>query len=133
MRTYVVPQLQIIDIEDPWFQMDGAPSHSTVAITTFLNTNFPGRWIGRFGPITWPARSPDLSPNDFFLWGYLKSKVYNNAAILDIDDLKNRIRLACEELRARPNYLMNSLQEFHNRLANCLECEGGHFEHLLRH
>ncbi len=28
--------------------------------------------------IQWPPRSPDLSICDFFVWGYLKSKVYQN-------------------------------------------------------
>ena len=28
------------------------------------------------GDISWPARSPDLTPCDFFLWGKLKAKVY---------------------------------------------------------
>lgn len=42
----------------------------------FLDNAFPERWIGigRRGPIEWLARSPDLAPLDFFLWGYLKSK-----------------------------------------------------------
>ena len=26
--------------------------------------------------IGWPLRSPDMTPCDFFLWGYLKAKVY---------------------------------------------------------
>jgi len=56
--------------------MDGAPPHSTNVITNYLNDRFAGRWIGRFGPIAWPLRSPDLSPNDFFIWGYLKSKMF---------------------------------------------------------
>ncbi|GBN31911.1 hypothetical protein AVEN_236560-1 [Araneus ventricosus] len=30
------------------------------------------------GDISWPARFPDLSPCDYFLSGYLKSKVYKN-------------------------------------------------------
>ena len=30
---------------------------------------------GRGGPLEWPARSPDLTPMDFWLWGYLKEKV----------------------------------------------------------
>jgi hypothetical protein len=34
------------------------------------------RWIGRGGSITWPPRSPDLTPLDFFLWGYAKNIVY---------------------------------------------------------
>jgi hypothetical protein len=26
----------------------------------------------------WPLRSPDLTPPDYFLWGYLKQGVYSN-------------------------------------------------------
>ncbi|EZA48673.1 hypothetical protein X777_13179, partial [Ooceraea biroi] len=40
-----------------------------------LNESFPDRWIGRGGRISWPARSPDLMPLDFFLWGHLKNEV----------------------------------------------------------
>ena len=32
--------------------------------------------IFNFGPFEWPARSPDLSPMDFFLWGVLEDMVY---------------------------------------------------------
>ena len=28
--------------------------------------------------IQWPPNSPDLSPPDSFLWGYLKGKIYAN-------------------------------------------------------
>ena len=35
-----------------------------------------GRWIGRAGPISWPERSPDMTPLDFYFWGHLKSVVY---------------------------------------------------------
>jgi hypothetical protein len=41
-----------------------------------LNVNFPGWRIRRGGPISWPPRSPDLTPLDFFLWGYAKDQVY---------------------------------------------------------
>jgi hypothetical protein len=30
---------------------------------------FPNHVISRYGDIIWPARSPDLSACDFFLWG----------------------------------------------------------------
>ncbi|EZA53536.1 hypothetical protein X777_07004, partial [Ooceraea biroi] len=43
-----------------------------------LNEPFPDRWIGRGGRISWPARSPDLTPLDFFLWGHLKNEVYRD-------------------------------------------------------
>ncbi|XP_066157702.1 uncharacterized protein [Euwallacea fornicatus] len=59
------------------FQQDGAPPHYALAVRQFLNENFPSHWIGRRDPIEWPARSPDLTPLDFFFWGHLKSKVYS--------------------------------------------------------
>jgi len=33
-----------------------------------LREMFPGRLISLRGDVGWPARSPDLSPCDFFLW-----------------------------------------------------------------
>ena len=50
----------------------------------FLDATFPNRWIGRDGPTPWPPRSPDITPLDFFLWGYVKDKVP------DITNLKAR-------------------------------------------
>lgn len=52
-----------------WYQLDGAPAHSVVPVRQRLTDMFQSQWIGRFGPIRWPARSPDLTPLDFFLWG----------------------------------------------------------------
>lgn len=49
------------------FQQDGAPPHYTLEVRQFLDGHFPGRWIGRRGPIEWPPRSPDLTPLDFFV------------------------------------------------------------------
>jgi hypothetical protein len=39
---------------------------------------FPGHLISLRGDMGWPARSPDLSPCDFFLWGYPKEKVFKH-------------------------------------------------------
>ncbi|GBP29256.1 Ras-related GTP-binding protein D [Eumeta japonica] len=44
----------------------------------FASENFPQKLISRIGDIPWPSRSPDLTPMDFFLWGYLKERVYND-------------------------------------------------------
>ena len=55
--------------------MHNLPRFSRVA-RQFLNQHFANKWIGRGGPIAWPARSPDLNPLDFHLWRHLKSIVY---------------------------------------------------------
>lgn len=48
------------------FQQDGAPPHFARHVREFLGQHFPAQWIGRRGPMEWPARSPDLTPLDFF-------------------------------------------------------------------
>ena len=59
-------------------------------VRQFLSVTFPNRWIGRGRPILWPPRSPNITPMDFFLWGYVKDIVYKTK-IRDINDLKERI------------------------------------------
>lgn len=56
-----------------WYQHDGCPAHYALIARNALDNLFPNRWIGRGSPLhTYPARSPDLTPLDFFLWGHLK-------------------------------------------------------------
>jgi hypothetical protein len=52
--------------EDVWLQMDGVPGHWATQVREWTDGHFPGRWIGRGGPVPWPPRSPDLTPPDFF-------------------------------------------------------------------
>jgi len=52
---------------------------------------FPRRLISLRGDVEWPARSPDLSPCDVFLWGYLKEKVFKHRP-RSREDLKERIQ-----------------------------------------
>ncbi|XP_071055356.1 histone-lysine N-methyltransferase SETMAR-like [Onthophagus taurus] len=112
-----------------WFQQDGALPHVAHPVREFLNNSFPERWIGRRGPIEWPPRSPDLIPLDFFLWGYLKSKVYAEKP-LNVDALKNCI--SAEIRNISPQFIYNTLKECMNRFAYCQEVGGGHFEQLIK-
>lgn len=108
-----------------WYQQDGAPPHYLVTVRQYLDGIFPNRWIGRRGTIEWPARSPDLSPLDFFLWGYLKSKVYLTKPD-NIEDLKQRIRNEVRQIT--PEVLQNVREGFYHRLAFCQERNGLQFE-----
>ncbi|XP_023726582.1 uncharacterized protein LOC111874931 isoform X2 [Cryptotermes secundus] len=51
---------------------------------------FGNHVISRNGDIAWPSRSPDLSVCDFYLWGYLKSVVYNTRPTT-LAELRRRI------------------------------------------
>lgn len=78
----------------------------------------------------WPPRSPDLSPLDFFLWGYVKDQVFATEPI-DINDMKNRITSACASIR--PEVLRRVTQSVRERFMFCIAVEGKHFEHYLKH
>ena len=85
LELYVAPQLEEFQ---PWiiFQQDGAPPHCGSHIRLFLDATFPNRWNGRDGPTPWPPLSPDITPLDFFLWGYVKNKVFSSP-VPDITNL----------------------------------------------
>ena len=105
LQLYAVPQLPDRAI----FQQDGAPPHFANIIRTFLNEQFPARWIGRGSPyITWPVRSPDLTPPDFFLWGFVKDQVYTTP-VHDLADLQERIHAAVNNVT--PQMLHNTCFE----------------------
>ncbi|GFX28172.1 uncharacterized protein TNCV_424991 [Trichonephila clavipes] len=62
--------------QELWFQQDGTACHTARATIDLLKDTFGDRLISRFGPLNWPPRSCDLTPLDYFLWGYVKSLVY---------------------------------------------------------
>ena len=72
------------------FQQDGAPPHWGSHAHRFSDATFPNRWTGRDGPTPWPPRSPDITPLDFFLWRYVKDKVFSTP-VPNITNLKARI------------------------------------------
>jgi hypothetical protein len=63
---------------------DGASAHFSRAVRDVLSNTYHDRWIGRGGLTTWSPRSPDLNPLDFYLWKYLRTRVY--AAPVDNDE-----------------------------------------------
>jgi hypothetical protein len=79
LQEFAIPQLmEMENVHDFFWQQDGAPPHWALIVRDYLRDVFGDKWIGRGGPIAWPARSPDLTPCDFFLWGHLKSLVYKD-------------------------------------------------------
>jgi hypothetical protein len=49
---------------------------------------------------TWPPRSPDAIPCNFFVWGYVKDQVYVPPLPASIPELKVRNRTAIETITA---------------------------------
>ena len=111
-----------------WFQHDGAPPHFSREAREIIDQQYPHRWIGRGGPRPWPARSPDLNPLDFFLWGHVKNFIYRQPI-----DTEEQLRVRIEEAFASltPQMILDSKLSLLRRARLCIQMNGGHFEHLL--
>ncbi|GFV20379.1 uncharacterized protein TNCV_4141401 [Trichonephila clavipes] len=92
-----------------WFQQDGA----TCATIDLLKDTFGDRLISRFGPVNWPPRSCDLTPLDYFLWGYVKSLVYAYKP-QTLDHLEDNIRRVIADIR--PQMLEKVIENWTSRL-----------------
>ena len=98
-------------------------------IHNHLNAVFPGRWIGRRGPIQWPARSPDLNPLHYVLWGYLKSLVFETPIETGME-LVARIVAACD-IKNIIGIFVRVRQNLVRRRYACIEVGDRQFEKLL--
>lgn len=72
VNDFVLPKIDELGLKN-WFQKDGAPIHTGRTNVNILKQAFSGCLISRFEDLHWPARSPDLSGPDFFLWGFFLS------------------------------------------------------------
>lgn len=80
LKNFVFPQIS--EVESLIFQQDGIPPHFVVIVSTSLDAQFPGQWIGRVGLFSQPPWSPDLIPMDFFFWCFMKRhRVQRNCAV----------------------------------------------------
>jgi hypothetical protein len=105
-----------------YFQQDGATPHTADATQTWLKSKFSKKFVDKK---MWPPRSPDLNPCDFYLWGHLKSVVYNPLP-KTLDDLKANIR---REIKKIPKDVLNSVfLNLEKRCKSILEKNGGHIE-----
>ena len=112
-----------------WLQHDGAPAHFDRNVRNHLNVTYPNRWIGRGVPVPWPARSPDLTPLDYFLWGSMKALVY--ATPVTSEDLIARVHGATEILSRQPHLLDHVRAAQSHRCKLCIDVGGTQFEPRL--
>ena len=104
---------------------DGCAVHNANIVRQYLHLRYPGQWIGNGGPIHWPPRSPDLTPLDYFLWPYLKEKVFKEKPT-SLDNLREKIIQECNLIEA--HVFENVRREFISRLYYCQEVAGAQFE-----
>ncbi|GFW46194.1 transposable element Tcb1 transposase [Trichonephila clavipes] len=75
ITNFFIPELNNHDVQEMWFQQDGATCHTARATIDLLKDTFGDRLISRFGPVNWPPRSCDLTPLDYFLRGHWSMRI----------------------------------------------------------
>ncbi|GFW00785.1 putative DD41D transposase [Trichonephila clavipes] len=112
ITNFFIPELNNHDVQELWFQQDGATCHTARATIDLLKDAFVDRLISRFGPVNWPPRSCDLTPLDYFLWGYVMSLVYADKP-QTLDHLEDNIRRVIADIR--PQMLEKVIENWTSR------------------
>jgi hypothetical protein len=74
--------------------------------------------------------SPDLSACDFFLWGYLKSRVYIHkpGSLTELKDaIRGEVQLIDREMLGRV------FNDFKQRVENCIQEDRRHLQDVIFH
>ena len=111
-----------------WFQQDGATAHTSVIAKDWLKWRFGNKVISHRTDFPWQAKSPDLSPFNFFLWSYVKEKVFH-IRTTSIYEQKIAVREALALIAQ--NTLAAVPANFEKRVELCILRRGCYFEHLL--
>ncbi|GFV21739.1 hypothetical protein TNCV_3484361 [Trichonephila clavipes] len=110
-QVYVETPLHPEKLTELW--SPGATCHTARATIDLLKDTFGDRLISRFGPVNWPPRSCDLTPLDYFLWGYVKSLIYADKPQMP-DHLEDNIRRVIADIR--PQMLEKVIENWTSRL-----------------
>ncbi|GFY22248.1 putative DD41D transposase [Trichonephila clavipes] len=128
ITNFFIPELNNHDVQELWFQQDGTTCHTARATIDLLKDTFGERLISRFGPVNWPPRSCDLTPLDYFLWGYVKSLVYADKS-QTLDHLEDNIRRVIADIRIQ--MLEKVIENWTSRLDYIRASRGSHMPEII--
>lgn len=114
------------EIENIWFQQDGCPAHNTRDVQNLLRQEFNNNVISNKGPVSWPARSPDITPLDFYLWGYVKNEVYELDPPANVEELEYRVRDILSGING--NTIRRVTNLVFQKCQKCITVNGHHIE-----
>ncbi|GFX66356.1 transposable element Tc3 transposase [Trichonephila clavipes] len=128
IANFFIPELNNHDAQELWFQQDGATCHTARSPINLLKDPFGDCLISRFGPVNWPPRSCDLTPLDYFLWGYVKSLVYADKP-QTLHHLEDNIRHVIADIR--PQMLEKVIENWTTRLDYIRASRGSHMPEII--
>ena len=108
-----------------WCAQDGAPAHRRIMMIEHLQELFLDGIISPGCDHEWPSRSPDPTPLAYFVWDYLKSKVFLTPPA-NLADLCQRIIM--EAAQIPQDMIIRAMHEMRRRAELCIRNDEGHIE-----
>ncbi|GFW76538.1 putative DD41D transposase [Trichonephila clavipes] len=90
--------------------------------------SFCEKGAGHHDPVNWPPRSCDLTPLDYFLWGYVKLLVYADEP-QTLDHLEDNICRVIADIR--PQMLEKVIENWTSRLDYIRASRGSHMPEII--
>ncbi len=108
------------------FQQDGARPHMSKELMAMLHGFFGDRLIST--GLSSPPHCLNLPPTDYFLWGYLKDKIFETA-VPNVNVLCQRITEEIQQIQ--PHTLRMVFRNLRRSAFMCKNILGAQFQHLL--
>lgn len=126
LLRHFVPPKKHTSYDYQEYMFDGAKTNFSIRVLNFFNAINRTECIKRGGSVDWPPRSPDHDPKDIFLWGYMKSLVFQSP-LGTAENLVVRIVVRAHKIQAttRVHHL------FFRRYQLCNDACSRHFKHLV--
>ena len=93
-------------------------------VSCWMHEVFPNRWIVRNGLAAWLARSHDMTPLDFFLWGAMNALVYERPVDSEEDLAARIVAVAAGHIAEIPNVLESVRHSLCKRYEKSVEVHG---------
>ena len=102
--------------------------HTARVTIDLLRGEFGEHFISRSEPVNWPPRSCNLTPLDYFLWGFVKAHVYKDKPA-SIDALGDNSEAFIREIAAE--MLVRVCQNWTKRIYHLKRIRGQHLHEII--
>ena len=130
LNEFLFTKIEEQDIDNIWFQQDGATCHTTEATLDILRPVFEDRIISRKADVVWLPQSCNLTPLDYYLWGAIKDKSYADKPE-KIHALRDNILEAIGKIQLHT--IDNVFTNWTDREGYCIASRGNHLNESIFH
>ncbi|GFT86404.1 transposable element Tc3 transposase [Trichonephila clavipes] len=128
ITNFFIPELNNHDVQEALVPTRRRNMSHSSCHNRCIEKHVIDRLISGFGPVNWPPRSCDLTPLNYFLWGYVVSLVYVDKR-QTLDHLEDNILRVIADIR--PQMLEKVIENWTSRLDYIRASRGSHMPEII--